>query len=97
MRYRLIILLLAPLVIGLVPQVKPIAIIGGIIAILAPQSIIEILKFIYGTRLMPEAIVTARGSQAIVRIGVGTGDSTKPTHDSASRFTGRMLSRHSTG
>ncbi|MFP3240942.1 MAG: hypothetical protein RXQ94_07400 [Caldivirga sp.] len=69
MRHRLIILLLAPLMIGLVPQVKPIAIIGGIIAILAPQSIIEPLKLTYGTRLTPEAIITARGSQAIVRIG----------------------------
>jgi len=69
MRVRLIILLLAPLIIGLVPQVKPIAILGGIIAILAPQSIIEILKLVYGARLMPETIVIPRGSQAIVRIG----------------------------
>jgi hypothetical protein len=69
MRYRLIILLLAPLIIGLVPQVKPVAILGGIIAILAPQSIIELLKLIYGARLMPETTVTARGSQAIVRVG----------------------------
>jgi hypothetical protein len=69
MRVRLIILLLAPLIIGLVPQVKPIAILGGIIAILAPQSIIELLKLVYGARLMPETIVIPRGSQAIVRIG----------------------------
>ena len=69
MRVRLLALLLAPLIIGLVPQVKPIAILGGIIGILTPQSIIEILKLIYGARLMPEAIVIPRGSQAIVRIG----------------------------
>jgi len=69
MRVRLLILLTVPLVIGLVPQVKPIAILGGVIAILAPQSIIEILKLIYGARLMPEAIVIPRGSQAIVRVG----------------------------
>jgi len=69
MRVRLLALLTVPLVIGLIPQVKPIAILGGIIAILAPQSIIEILKFIYSTRLMPEAIVIPRGSQAIVRVG----------------------------
>ena len=69
MRIRLLILLTVPLIIGLVPQVKPIAILGGVIAILAPQSIIEILKLVYGARLMPEAIVIPRGSQAIVRIG----------------------------
>jgi hypothetical protein len=69
MRVRLIILLLAPLIIGLVPQVKPIAILGGVIAILAPQSIIELLKLVYGARLMPETIVIPRGSQAIVRVG----------------------------
>jgi len=69
MRVRLIILLTVPLLIGLIPQVKPIAILGGVIAILAPQSIIEILKLIYGTRLMPEAIIIPRGSQAIVRVG----------------------------
>jgi len=69
MRVRLIILLTVPLVIGLIPQVKPIAILGGVIAIIAPQSIIEILKLIYGARLMPEAIVIPRGSQAIVRVG----------------------------
>jgi hypothetical protein len=69
MRVRLLALLTVPLVIGLIPQVKPIAIIGGVIAILAPQSIIEILKLIYGARLMPEAIVIPRGSQAIVRVG----------------------------
>ena len=69
MRIRLLILLLAPLMIGLIPQVKPVAILGGVIAILAPQSIVELLKLVYGTRLMPEATVTARGSQAIVRVG----------------------------
>ena len=69
MRVRLIILLTVPLVIGLVPQVKPIAILGGIIGILAPQSIIEILKLVYGVRLMPETTVIPRGSQAIVRVG----------------------------
>jgi len=69
MRVRLIILLTVPLVIGLIPQVKPIAILGGVIAILAPQAVTEILKLIYGTRLMPEAIVIPRGSQAIIRVG----------------------------
>jgi len=69
MRVRLLILLTVPLVIGLIPQVKPIAILGGIIAILAPQSIIEILKLIYSTRLMPEAVIIPRGSQAIIRVG----------------------------
>jgi len=69
MNLKLLALLAVPLVVGLVPQVKPIAIVGGVIALFMPQAVVELLKLIYGTRLMPEAVVTARGSQAIVRIG----------------------------
>jgi len=64
-----LILPLTPLIIGIMPQVKPIAILGGVIAILAPQSIIELLKLVYGVRLMPKTITTARGGWAIIRVG----------------------------
>ena len=64
-----LILPLTPLIIGIVPQVKPIAILGGVIAILAPQSIIELLKPVYGARLMPKTITTARGGWAVIRVG----------------------------